>query len=236
MIRTRYLRLPTLLWAWVGFMRIAAAAGHAEFAMRWNPADGGPASVEQIAQVLQVPADGTREKFEVRYFSLARTPDTPDGALVIVRERLADGQAFSMYKLRSNAQSGARGADSWSCPLLGREVRTKTEVDVDWDADGKPSKSHSLSCEARGRVADRLPATFKAEALGCISTVLRVSTGGFKIEHWFLPAGAQIFEVSANGKDSARQLDAFAQRVVQPLMAHGATPLKQSKTQMGSSC
>ncbi|MDM0013322.1 hypothetical protein QTH87_12835 [Variovorax sp. J22P168] len=235
MSRARHLRPLALLLAMTGFAGVAAAAGNAEFALRWDPAEGGPASLEQIAEVLGVPATGRRKSFEVRYFTIEGPADAPEGASAIARERVTDGQLLAMYKLRSATSFDKRTATAWRCPL-GKGAKAKNEVDVGWNADGTPRTSHSLSCETAGRIDKLLPASFKAQALGCTSTVMRVTTGGLKIESWSLPGGRLAFEVSANGKDTAGQLKGFDQRVVQPLRARGARPLAQSKTELGSSC
>lgn len=213
----------------------ALAAADAEFAIRWDPADGGPASIEAIAESLHLP-EGKRKNFEVRYFSIKQPTDAPAGASAIARERLSGGEMESMYKLRSPAAFPSRGPQAdWRCPFQ-VDAKRKNEVDVGWSADGVWKKNYSRSCEADGHIAELLPARFMAKPLDCTSSMLRMSSGQLKIEHWSLSGGRQAFEVSANGKDSDAEREAFARRVVHPLIARGVKPLQQSKTQLGSSC
>ncbi|MDM0053187.1 hypothetical protein [Variovorax sp. J22R115] len=213
----------------------ALAAGGAEYALRWAPADGGPGSIEEVATLLRLPA-GKHEKFEVRYFSTAQASDLPPGASVIVRERSSGSKTESMYKLRSAA------------PLQGNEVGTalrcafpaatkrKSEVDVGWTAEGALKKNYSYSCTADGLVRTVAPPGFEARPTGCSSKVLRMEAKDVKIERWSLPGGALALEVSWNGEDTPKDLDRFTTRVAQPLLARGVKPLQESKTELGSRC
>jgi len=211
------------------------AAADAEFAIRWDPANGGPATIEAIAESLRLP-EGKRKTFVVRYFKVKTPDDAPAGATAIARERLSEGEMESMYKLRSPVALAAGGSKAgWRCPFK-VDAKRQSEVDVGWSAEGDPKKIYSLSCEADGHVADLLPARFKAQPLGCTSEVLRMTSDHIKIERWKLPGGAQAFEVSANGEDTDADRDAFAARVVRPLIERGVRPLRQSKTQLGSRC
>lgn len=211
------------------------AAADAEFAIRWSPTEGGPATIEAIAEALRLP-EGKRKTFVVRYFTVKKPDGAPAGATAIARERLSDGEMESMYKLRGPAAFSAGGAKTgWRCPFK-VDAKRQSEVDIGWSAEGVPKKNYSLSCEADGHIADLLPARFKARPIGCTSDVLRMTADHIKIERWTLPGGAQAFEVSANGKDTDAEQEAFAARVVRPLIERGVQPLKQSKTQLGSRC
>ncbi|MDM0017069.1 hypothetical protein [Variovorax saccharolyticus] len=213
----------------------AQAAADAEFAVRWDPAEGGPATIEAVAEALRLP-EGKRKSFEVRYFSIVQPADAPPGASAIARERLSGGQMESMYKLRSPVAFPSQGAQAdWRCPFKVDAKRQK-EVDIGWSAEGVTKTNYSRSCAADGRIADLLPARFMAKPLDCSSSMLRMSSRGIKIERWSLPGGRQAFEVSTNGKDTGAERKAFASGVVQPLIARGARPLQQSKTQLGSAC
>src|SRR5437868_7508977 len=213
----------------------ALAAGDAEFAIRWDPAEGGPGTLEAIAETLQLP-DGKRKTFVVRYFAMKQPSGAPEGASAIARERLSDGRLESMYKLRSPVAFPARGPQAdWRCPFK-VEAKRQNEVDVGWSAEGVPKRNYSRSCEVGGHMADLLPARFMAQPLDCASSMLRMTSEHIKIERWSLPGGTQPFEVSANGHDTEADLEAFADRVVRPLLARGVKPLTQSKTQLGSSC
>lgn len=213
----------------------ALAAGAAEFAIRWDPAEGGPGTLEAIAETLRLP-NGKRKTFEVRYFAVKQPSGAPEGASAIARERLSEGRMESMYKLRSPVAFPARGPQAdWRCPFK-VEAKRQNEVDVGWSVKGVPKKNYSRSCEAGGHIADLLPARFMAQPLDCTSSMLRLTSERIKIERWSLPGGRQAFEVSTNGRDTDADLEAFAARVVRPLLAHGVRPLTQSKTQLGSSC
>jgi hypothetical protein len=213
----------------------AQAAADAEFAIRWDPAEGGPATIEAVAEALRLP-EGKRKSFEVRYFSVKQPADAPPGASAIARERLSGGEMESMYKLRSPVAFPAHGPQAdWRCPFK-VDAKRQMEVDIGWSAEGVTKTNHSLSCEADGRIADLLPAGFMAKPLDCTSSMLRMSSRGIKIERWSLPGGRQAFEVSTNGKNTGTGRKAFASGVVQPLIGRGARPLQQSKTQLGSAC
>lgn len=218
------------------FARAALAAGSAEFAIRWDPAEGGPQTLEEIASALSL-SPGKKSSFVVRYFSVAQPSDAPPDSLVIVRERTSGRAIESMYKLRGSSPFPSRGAEAgWQCPLE-TTSKQKREVDIGWTGRNSNRRNHSLSCVADGRVVDLLPPRFQPRPLDCTSSVTRIrAAGNLKVEHWSLPAGRIAFEVSRNGKDSAASVEAFAHQVVRPLMNRGVKPQTESKTALGSSC
>src|SRR5437899_9409296 len=135
--------------AWVSLASTALAATHAEFSIRWDPAEGGPKTIEEVAVLLQLP-DGKRKKSEVRYFSVRQPPDAVAGqSTVIVRQRSSGHATESMYKQRSVVPfSGADPLVGWECPFPARaNAKAKSEVDVGWTAEGGTKKSYSLSCQ-----------------------------------------------------------------------------------------
>ena len=221
--------------AWPLLAHAALAADGAEFAIRWDPADGGPRSIDEVAAMLNLP-QGKHKSFVVRYFSVAQPVGAAAGTRAIARERTSGHAAESTYKLRSTAPFPSNGEfASWRCPFK-HEARQKSEVDVGWTADGVAQKRYSLSCDADGFIKTLLPAQYEAKSFGCNSQVLRVQAGDIKIERWSLPSGEPTFEVSWKGQDTAADLESFAGRVVRPLMARGVKALRESKTELGSSC
>ncbi|MGJ7507379.1 hypothetical protein [Variovorax sp. GT1P44] len=223
------------LLAWGCLVPLALAANEAEYALRWEPTDGGPRSVEEVAAVLKLPP-GKQKQFEVRYFTVAQPSGLPPGASVIVRERSSDGETESMYKLRSEApMQGDAVTESLRCGFPAATER-KSEVDVGWSAEGVPRKNYSLSCTADGLVGTVKPPNLEAQPTGCSSKVLRQEAKGVKIERWTLPDGTLALEVSWNGKNRPKDLDRFTDRIVRPLLGQGVKPLRESKTELGSRC
>ncbi len=223
--------------AWLSLATTAIAANPAEFAIRWDPAEGGPKTIEEVAALLQLPS-GRSKSFEVRYFSIRQPSDAVGDSTAIVRQRSTRQATESMYKQRSaDAFSSGEPLAGWQCPFPARaNPKAKSEVDVGWTPEGSTKKSYSLSCQVDGTVELLLPAQFMAKPLGCTSRVLRAEAQGIKIERWSLPRGALSIEVSWNGEDNAADLEKFASRVARPLMEQGVKPLGESKTALGSSC
>lgn len=221
--------------AWACLSPVALAADAAEYALRWEPADGGPRSVEEVAAVLRLP-EGKRKQFEVRYFTVAQPSGLPPGASVIVRERSSGGETESMYKLRSSSPlPGETLTAALRCGFPAATER-KSEVDVGWSAEGVPRTNYSHSCTAEGFVRTVMPAGMEARPSACSSKVLRQQAKGVKIERWTLPDGTLALEVSWNGKNRPKDLDQFTTRIVQPLLFRGVKPLRESKTELGSRC
>ncbi len=212
-------------------------ASGAEYAIRWNPAEGGPRDAKEVAAALQL-GKGQRKSYEVRFFAVRQPADLAAGSAAIVRQRSAKHAVETMYKLRSTTPfTSADLMADWQCPLPASAApNRKQEVDVGWTADGPPRKTFSLSCEAEGAVADLLPASFSARPLDCSSQVRRTEIDDLKIEQWQLPSGQVALEVSWEGQDSAADFALFERRVVQPLAAHGVKAEAESKTEMGSGC
>lgn len=213
----------------------AHAAGDAEYAIRWDPAQGGPQTLDEIAAALGL-RSGRRSTFTVQYFAL----EAPAGASphfgVIARERTSDGAVESTWKLRGDMPLPAAGPlAGMRCPFA-RPTQDKREVDVGWTSAGAPRRGYSHSCDADGHLAQLLPAAMPAKPAGCSSEAVRLSAKNLKLERWSLPGGRLAFEVSSNGKDRPADLEKFERKVVRPLIAVGVRPLGASKTEMGSSC
>ncbi|MGO4396460.1 hypothetical protein AB4Z46_34460 [Variovorax sp. M-6] len=217
-------------------MALAAdGASGAEFAIRWDPSQGGPRSMEEVVTLLDLPR-GKRKSFTVRYFSVVQPTDVPPGSRAIARERSFGQRTEAMYKVRSNAPFPASGAlATWRCPFE-PHTKHKTEVDIGFTAEGLPKKSYSRSCDAGGSLEKVLPARFAAKPFGCTSQVLRIEADHIKIERWTLPRGEMSFEVSWNGEDTDADLRKFTRRVITPLMSRDIKPVRESKTELGSNC
>ena len=228
-------RALVAMLAWGCLVPAAIAADDAEYALRWEPAEGGPRSVEEVAALLGLPA-GRQKQFEVRYFTVAQPSGLPPGASIIVRERSSGGETESMYKLRSEAPlQGSAVTAALRCGFPTARER-KSEIDVGWSAEGGPRRNYSNSCTADGLVGTMKPPDLEAQPTGCSSKVLRQEAKGVKIERWTLPDGTVALEVSWNGKNRPKDLDRFTDRIVRPLLAHGVKPLRESKTELGSRC
>lgn len=214
---------------------VALAADDAEFAIRWDPADGGPNAMDQVAQVLGVRGSKT-SSFVVQYFSVESPVGAAPQYTAIARERTSKNGPQSTYKVRGSAPFPNSGAlADWRCPFSNAS-QDKREVDIGWTAGAVPKKNYSRSCDAEGRLADLLPGRFMARPLGCSSEVVRLSAKKLKIERWSLPGGKLAFEVSSSGKDTDAGAQKFAREIVRPLTARGVKPLEASKTELGSSC
>jgi hypothetical protein len=215
------------------------AALPAEFAVRWDPADGGPRTAQEVAAALQL--EGGRQKaYQVRYFAVRQPRGAAEGrdAVAIVRQRTSGHESESMYKLRSTLAFGPGDPlAGWRCPFpASAKARSKRSVDIGWFAEGQARRAYSLSCVASGAVDATVPAGLQARPLACSSRVRRVEVADIKIEQWRMPGAGTILDVSWNGADTAADLERFAARIVRPLVAKGIRPREESKTEMGSGC
>jgi hypothetical protein len=218
------------LAAWLLLTAAVHAADKAEYAVRWDPSQGGPNTIDAVVAVLKE-RGGKPKAFVVQYFSVPQPSKLPDGFAAIVRERALDGEIESTYKLRGPTQL----ADSArKCPL--KSGSGKSEVDISVLGSGSLKRSFSYSCSAEGSVKSTLPRSFHAKPSGCSSNVLRVEASDTNVESWSFPAGRKLLEVSWKGHDKSADLQSFLTRVVQPLVASGVKPLSESKTSLGSGC
>jgi len=215
-------------------LRLLAAHGvpkHAEYAARWDPASGGPATAAGVLARLGLHASGAATACEVRYYDLPAPEGAPRGAAVILRRRVCgDGTAEIRLKYRT-----ARPLESWACPA-GLGFSEGSEVDVGLGEEA-PSRVYAYACTlAEGTP----PSSLRAAAKPCAARMTRVSArapdgGHLKVEEWTLPGGARRLEVSRTDRDDVDALAAF-QRVVERLEAAGARFLAESKTELGSRC
>jgi hypothetical protein len=218
------------LAAWLLLTAAVHAADKAEFAVRWDPSQGGPNTVDAVLTVLKE-SGGKPKTSVVQYFSVPQPSKLPDGFAAIVRERTLDGKIESTYKLRGPTQLPDSARE---CPL--KSGSGKSEVDISVLGSGSLKRSFSYSCSAEGSVKSTLPRRFHAKPLGCSSDLLRVEASDTNVESWSFPAGRKVLEVSWKGHDKSSDLQSFLTRVVQPLVESGVKPLSESKTLLGSAC
>jgi len=211
----------------------ARAAPAAEYALRWDPADGGPATIEAVLSLLALQR-GKAKQLVVQYYAVPQPPELPAGFAAIARERTSGDEVDATYKVRGPTPLPG-GGKNWTCPLA-PPARTKSEVDIGIVGHGVVTKSYSRSCSVARPMADSLPTVIHARPLGCTSSVTRIKARDVKVEQWQLAGGNQALEVSWAGKDSPADLQAFRSRIVEPLTSAGIKPLSESKTELGSIC
>ncbi len=227
----RYLAAASLLCV----SAASLAAADAEFAIRWDPTEGGPQTAKAVLSALGL-EPGAETDFVVRYFTVAQPSHLPDGFAAIARERTSGGRTESTYKLRGPAPFPTTGPlHKWKCPLKGH-ADSKEEVDIGWTGDAQPKRAYSRSCTVKADAAQAMPKDLLAKPLGCSAAMHRVEGGVIKVERWDLQGAKRLIEVSTSGKDSAQDFEKFRQRIVGPLLKLQVRPLKDSKTDMGSAC
>jgi hypothetical protein len=209
---------------------IAAGAepADAEYAIRWNARDGGPASLNETLSILKTRATRPRQ-FKVDYYDLPPTPTTPPGFSVILRRRVDNGGPAELtWKLR-----GDHALADWACPLRNSK-EAKDEVDVTFRSMDNVTRSFAYSCtsDAPDLAASELSATIRA----CTSEVVRQDAGKLTIEEWRLPGNVTVIDVSLSGKNVPGAMELFRKRIAEPLLAAGIVPSADSKSELGGSC
>jgi hypothetical protein len=222
---------PAALALLLRFLSAGGGPKDAEYAARWDPSAGGPATPAEILERLGLAASSAPTACEVRYYDLPAPEGAPTGATVILRRRVCDdGTAEIRLKYRT-----ARPVGSWACPA-GLGFVSSSQVDVGLGA-GAPSRVYAHSCAL---AAGAPPPSLHAVAKPCASRMTRTSARGagdgrVKVEEWTLPGGGRRLEVSRNGRDDVDALAAF-EAVVERLRSAGAHFLEESKTELGSRC
>lgn len=213
----------------------ASIADNAEFAMRWDPSEGGPQSAQGVAAALGLKS-GKESEFAVQYYAVNQPRSAADGFRAIARERRGGSYTDATYKVRGpNPFPKAAPLHEWKCPLLVPAL-SKAEVDITWTGEQHPQRVFSRSCTAQADIAHSMPKRLGAKPLGCSARMRRIQGDEIKLEQWDLPNGKRLFEVSANGRDRRQDRDNFQRRVVDPLLEHKVRPLGDSKTELGSGC
>ena len=198
-----------------------------EYAVRWDPAQGGPASVRELLSFLGAPEDDGRA-YEVRYFDFPPPASAPPGATPILRLRTPDhGKAEVRLKYRTDQAL----KQPWACPD-GARFKKSEELDVVFGSASNPARSFAYSCTL---VSAAPPAFFAATPKPCAARMVRYENDGDKIEEWTLPGGAVRLEVSRSASSDAKHESRFG-KLVERLRARGVKPLDESKTELGSRC
>lgn len=229
---------------------------NAEYAVRWMPSSGGPATTEEVASALELSLR-TDVEYDVRYFDVKSVTGFPEGYGAIARERIHKDGAKTMYKMRGSEEFPQyKEDDRWDgCPLKGKpkDIEAKHQVDISWvvsmsASDGKmpPSAArsevavkrvYSISCSIDGSQKSVLPEELSATQVGCVPHVVQLK-GDFnvRVERWVLSNGKTLFEVSKTGSDRSEDLEWFRDKVVKPLLSKSIVPMGESKTIVASSC
>ena len=206
----------------------APEPANAEYVIRWNARDGGPATLNDVLRIMKSRA--TRDRtFKVDYYDLPPKTAAPSGYSVILRRRTEDGAAAELtWKLRGDAALA-----DWTCPLRNAK-ESKAEADVTFQGADTLDRSFSYSCTSDNpeAAAADLSATLKS----CTATVTRKVAGPLKLEEWHFPGDVVIIDVSLSSLNNADALERFRTRIAQPLFAAGVVPLSESKTDLGSRC
>jgi hypothetical protein len=222
--------LALVLFPMLSPSRASAAPKAAEYAIRWNIAEGGPKTIETTLDVLSLKGAAS-DQYEVQYFSFTPPKDAPSGFTAILRQR-RKGKKFELtFKYR-----GDRTLATWTCPLSPTPSEQKQEVDVSI-LGSEVSRAHSLSCTVESKSAPVVPPEgLAARPMTCTSKVTRVKAGDVKLEKWQFPGDITIIEVSQKGDDSPADLKKFQDDLATPLIKGGIRPSAWSKTESGSSC
>ncbi|MDM0078715.1 hypothetical protein QTH90_30210 [Variovorax sp. J2P1-59] len=221
----------------------AEPAVRTEYAFRWNPAAGGPKSVEAAAELLGI-RDAIPRDLEVRYLVVNQPWKMPSRAFQAMgRERKTEDGAESTYKLRGPySQEAAAALAKWECPLTGPKIESKVEVDMNWaprkgaGSTVEQTAAISASCTVAVPASVAFPPDFDVQPVPCVNGVHRLEAEGWKFEEWSLPNGSRLVEVSYSVDVDSKAARAEFQHAVSKLMVAGARPLPSSKTVLGSSC
>jgi len=223
-------RIVEFLVGLMAFVQTASAEASgdlsmAEYAIRWDVREGGPATAVELLQWLGKSAKSP-ERYTVGYYDLPRPLSAPEGAGVILRQRAKQGgktQIRLKYRLDKPLMV------DWSCPS--DDFEKSSEVDVTWLKDLQ-RVSYSYACTLKEETP---PAMLGATAKPCVAEMTRYEADGLKIEEWRLPEGRRLLEVSRNAEDSPSSRQVF-QALADQLMARGVRPADRSKTELGSDC
>jgi hypothetical protein len=224
---------------WVGVFctcaatAMAASPSKAEYAIRWDPSDGGPKSSDEILKVLNDEASDD-DDYEIQYFDLETPPKPPTEATAILRQRVKNAKKYELtFKYRR-----PKTLSNVKCPLQG-DIEEKYEVDVSLITGTDKNRGYSYSCSLESEDGPVVPpASLGAAPKPCKSTMRRWETKKLdaKIEEWKLPGGLVMFEVSRGGNDTSADLDKFKKQIGRPLLDAKVKPSSESKTELGGKC
>ncbi|MBQ0929031.1 hypothetical protein [Ideonella alba] len=204
----------------------------AEYAVRWDTAQGGPTDLAAVAQRLGLNPRKTQQA-RVGFLRMAQPAGLPSGYRLIGRERIfvKEGQEKPEVMLK------LRGPDPWPAavahwpPRLAHRAELKFEVDVSWLGHA-PMRALSMSLTVDDALAVQvLPASWVEHTPLAYSQMVRHRfDNDIAAEHWQLPDGRAVFEVSMGGTDDDASLARFVSQVVQPLA--GIQPLPGGMTDL----
>jgi hypothetical protein len=239
--RSRGLRMvvPLALAVAAGAMSASpcrAEPANAEYAVRWDPRQGGPATPADAMRELGLKASAPTS-FEVRYFEFKPPAGLPAGFDAILRKRVGAGQTQLTFKLRGAAPLPAiPSLKKWGCPL-GATTDRKDEVDVTFAEAGRVLKAFSRSCNLGSQDINLAPpVALEARPKGCSSTMTRLKAGELKVEEWRLADGSKLLEASRPGHHSEAAQQDFESQVLRPLLKLQVRPLDRSKSAIGGDC
>ncbi len=153
----------------------------AEYAVRWDPSEGGLRNAHEVLAFLKAPQK-SGEVFEVRYFDLEPPASAPPDSTTILRQRRkVRGRTEIRLKYRRTRPLG----EKWNCPNDSPYEKAE-EVDFSFVGTGQPNRVYSYSCTL---TAKQPPASLNAVQKKCSSRMVRYQFDGFKIEEWTLPRG-----------------------------------------------
>ncbi|NDZ17806.1 hypothetical protein [Variovorax sp. WS11] len=213
----------------------------AEYAIRWDPADGGPKSAAETWAKLEL-ADGDKDTFNIWYSTVSAPPNLPNGFKAIVRERQkTNKKKYELtYKHRGQVPLPATPSlAQWTCPV-GATDEKKDEVDVSFYGLTNVVHAYSRSCTVESKDAPPvIPKALKTKRADCKSTVTRLKLEKLTVEEWHVPGPGKrtIIEVSQSGADTNVDLGMFRDRIAKKLVEeYKIKPSKSSMTELGSSC
>jgi len=204
---------------------MAGEPGTAEYAFRWNPKEGGPATIEDVHRILGGKTKSVKE-FVVRYDRVSTDRKWPQGSEAIFRERTkSDGTAD--YRLKFRRSTPFEQLDV--CPV---GMEASYEKDVAFASATTTRGIYSLSCTGTD------PANFgalKARPLGCQAKVVRHEGKKYRLEQWTLDNGGILLEISNRSENAPAELNRFG-IIVDRLLRSGAKPSTTSKTDLATRC
>ena len=228
-------KFPAVALAMLALWALQASAADAEFAVRWDPRQGGPATPEDAMRELRLKVD-ERSQAKVEYFDFTPPPGLPEGFTPILRQRTSGPSHELSFKLRgSRPLPDEPSLKHWDCPLGPTDDR-KDEVDVGFVAADKTVVAYSRSCDVSTRHAAAPPPALQARPKGCASTMTRLRSGKLKIEEWRLADGSVLLEASRPAPYHPKSTHTFEHDVLKPLLALKIQPLERSKSAIGSDC